>query len=121
VNIFKVIGHFFENLYHLFGVPGQVDTAEGILAEVQSHIPAAMNAVQTIENLLPNRATETILAVATKYGLQAGPGMGVTELETILQNAALAELQKVAAGVKNHILRSAIGIAVNLWKASRAG
>ncbi len=120
MNIFKVIGHFFENVYHLFKLPGQAEKAQQILDEVQKHIPDALKVVQEIENIVPNRETEAILALAAQYDLTANAAMTSDELETVLQNAALSELKKLVDGnVKNSTLRSAIDIAVNLLKASR--
>lgn len=117
-NIFSTIGHFFENVFHLFKLPGNVAQAESVLAEVQSHIPAALNVVQEIETLIPNHETEAVLALASRFGFVATETMTKPEIETLIQNVALAKLQQVVdSGTSHHILRSAISLAVNLWKA----
>ncbi len=117
MSVFTAIGHFFKGIFDMFKLPGSADKVKTVLDEVQRHVPAALNVVQELETLYPNHITEDVIAGAAQLGLHATETMTAMEIETLLQNMALAKLQQVAAGVKNSILRSAISIAVNLWKA----
>jgi hypothetical protein len=98
-----------------------LNTLEVFAIESEKYLPDALRAVNIINALAPNRTTEELAALGARYQLHVTPEILADphQVETLLQNAALKEVQAFAPHVKSSLLRNAIEFGVQLAKAER--
>lgn len=99
-----------------------VERVQAIGKEIEQYLPAALKAVELVNSIVPTRIESELIALGQKYLLHVTPEIlaDPVQVETLLQNAALKELQKLFPSAKNSILRDAISFCVHLAKAEKA-
>lgn len=83
----------------------------------------AMTIIADVDQLAPNRTFDELKVLADKFSFHLTPELASNpdEVETLMQNSVLALLRKVEpeGTPANRILRSAISLAFNTFKAHK--
>lgn len=115
-SFFRSIATQVEKFLNVLRSPSTISKLESVADEIEQYAAPAIQAAQMIDALVPNKTTEEFIALAQKYQLHWDPNMTSDEKETLLQNAALQEIQKLVPNVPNNLLRTAICGVVNFLK-----
>lgn len=127
VSLFQSFWKSLSDIFNKVFSDKTIKAVEGIARKVETVLPDALEAVQLIEQLVPRdsaggRAIADFEALGKKYLLHVTPEIlaDPVQSESLLQNAAVRELQRHLLGVQTSILRDAIGFAVHLMKAEKS-
>lgn len=101
--------------------PAILDTLEGDAGLIQHYAQVALPIIAEVDAVAPNRTLEELLALGQKFALHVTPEIAADpiQVDTVLQNAALKELQRLAPTVSSSLLRTALSLAFNLFHATK--
>lgn len=102
-------------------IPNILDTLEGDAGLIQHYVQVALPIIELIDTAAPDRTLEQLVALGQKFSLHVTPEIAAdpVQVDTVLQNAALKELQKVAPTVSSSLLRTALSLAFNTFHAMK--